>query len=103
MYIVHWLALGVFAAGCTYAYAIGAPGQRTYLTAGAATTGWGIMAIVAPSVTTLAQDGTEIGVAAPAELRLFLTGLAAFSSLVFVLYWFGLYPPEATADPTEGS
>lgn len=102
MWVVYWLALGVFASACTYAYAILAPSQRTYLTSGAATVAWALMAIVAPSVWTLTDDGAEISVAAPAELRLFLTGLAVFSALVFTLFWLGLYPPESVSDPTEG-
>lgn len=102
MWIVYWLALGIFASLCTYSYAIKAPNTRTYLTAGAATAAWAIMAIVAPAVTTLTDAGESVAVAAPTELRLFVTGLAVFSALVFVLYWVGLYPPEiADADPTR--
>ena len=102
MWIVYWLALAVFASGATYSYAIHTPQSRVYLTAGTASVAWGILAITAPAVTTLTDAGDEVAMGAPAELQLFVTGLAVFSLLVLVLYYLGLYPPEsASNDPTD--
>lgn len=96
-----WLALAAFATLCTASFAILAPTTRIYLTAGAGAAGWGITAITAPGVTTIADDGTEVSYAAGLEVQLFLTGLAAFSLLVLILYYLGLYPPEVATDPTQ--
>lgn len=103
MMLAFWLAIGVFATLCTASFAVIAPSTRIYLTAGAGAVGWGILAISAPGVTTIADDGSTVSYAAGLEVQLFLTGLAVFSLLVLILYYLGLYPPEVATDPTEAT
>lgn len=103
MWIAFWLALAVFASGATYAYAIGSPQSRVYLTAGSASAAWGILAITAPAAFTLTETGESVSVGAPLELQLFVTGMAVFSLLILVLYYLGLYPPESNSNDLSES
>lgn len=93
----YWLALALFATLMTLLYSVFAPRERVYLTSGIAAFAWAICAITAPAVTALNDAGDPVAAAVPFELQLFTAGLAAYSLLVLVLFFWGLYPPEGPA------
>lgn len=95
---IHWLALGVFATVMLLIWLIVMPRKRVYFTAGFSGLGYGIMALVAPGVTTITQSGETVPKPVGPAMQYFVAVLAMLSLTVVFLYRWGLYPPEDTFD-----
>jgi hypothetical protein len=102
---IYWLSIGLFSGVMTLAWLFpslfGAENpefSRVTMTALLSFTGWGVMALYAPDVTTL-QQGAEVSAAVSSEVQLFVTGLSLVSLLTLILYQVGVYPPEANEIP----
>lgn len=100
----YWLALAFFATLLTLLYTVITPGERVFFTSGGAAFAWTILALTGPTVTKTTDSGITVAAPVPMPVLLFIGGLAAFSLLIFVLYYWGLYPPDsADTTPQEAS
>ncbi|RLM53186.1 hypothetical protein DVK02_14955 [Halobellus sp. Atlit-31R] len=93
MWQSNWFALAGFATLLTLLWLVVLPRARVYVTSGLSFISWAAAATSAASLQRRTLDGTAVDVGAPV-LQYLATALALVSLLVFVLYHFGLYPPE---------
>ena len=93
MLLTYWLVLGVFGSAMLLLWIWLLPRKRVYFSAGMSAVSFALMAISAPDVEKLSQNGDIVDAPVPVTVQLLLGLLALLSLTVLVLYRLDEYPP----------